>query len=195
MSVQFSTSQVKSLMTKLEYLMVYTQAGLPIYSKCYGTFCKTAFKQPELLSGFLSALETMPLTLGDGLSLQSVQMGATQMRFAKTTPDGHSIVVGLSEDNQDAANDVFIGVEAILKQDKFSNIDWSIITSNLMKDFETELLESALIEAMHGHGGFHDECSLGDMCPMHTTAIQSRTSRIWGSIKQKYADMKARMPK
>jgi hypothetical protein len=52
----------------LEYLMVYTSSGLPIYSKCYGTFCKTAFKEPELLSGFLSALETIPPTIGGGLS-------------------------------------------------------------------------------------------------------------------------------
>jgi len=44
-------------MVVLEYLMVYTESGLPIYSKCYGTFCKTAFKNPELLSGFLSALQ------------------------------------------------------------------------------------------------------------------------------------------
>ncbi len=86
-------------MTKLEYLMVYTQAGFPIYSRCYGDFCKTAFKNPELLSGFLSALETIPLTLGDGLKLDAIQMGPTQMRFAKTTPSGHSIVVGLSDDD------------------------------------------------------------------------------------------------
>ncbi|MHA1769287.1 MAG: hypothetical protein ACTSV3_05485 [Candidatus Thorarchaeota archaeon] len=56
-------------MALLEYLMVYTDSGLPIYSKCYGTFCKTAFKNPELLSGFLSALQTLPLTSSDDLSL------------------------------------------------------------------------------------------------------------------------------
>ena len=86
-------------MVVLEYLMVYTESGLPIYSKCYGTFCKTAFKNPELLSGFLSALQTLPQTISTDLSLDSVKMGSTEMRFSRTTPTGHSIVVGLAEDD------------------------------------------------------------------------------------------------
>ncbi|MGQ4871339.1 MAG: hypothetical protein ACP6IT_05835 [Candidatus Thorarchaeota archaeon] len=53
-------------MTKLEYLMVYTQSGLPIYSKCFGGFCKSAFESPELLAGLLSAIETIPPTLSEG---------------------------------------------------------------------------------------------------------------------------------
>ncbi len=66
-------------MVLFEYLMVYTEAGLPIYSKCYGMFCKTAFKNPELLTGFLSALQTLPPTISSGLSLDAVKMGPTQM--------------------------------------------------------------------------------------------------------------------
>jgi len=65
--------------------MVYTEAGLPIYSKCYSTFCKTAFKNPELLAGFLSALQSLPLTISSDLSLDSVKMGPTEMRFSRTT--------------------------------------------------------------------------------------------------------------
>jgi len=97
--------------------MVYTESGLPIYSKCYGTFCKTAFKNPELLSGFLSALQTLPLTISSDLSLDSVKMGPTEMRFSRTTPTGHSIVVGLGEDSSEIANKVFESVAGVLAQD------------------------------------------------------------------------------
>ena len=127
-------------MVALEYLMVYTESGLPIYSKCYGTFCKTAFKNPELLSGFLSALQTLPLTISSDLSLDSVKMGPTEMRFLRTTPTGHSIVVGLGEDSEEIANKVFESVAGVLAMEKFVSIDWTFISSDMMNDFEDELL-------------------------------------------------------
>ncbi len=180
-------------MPALEYLLVYTQSGLPIYSKCYGTFCKTAFKQPELLSGFLSAIETIPLTISDGMSLQSVKMGSTEMRFSKTTPHGHSVVMGISEEAPEVANNVFEAVSKTLASDRFQNVDWNYITSDLMEAFEAELLNNALPEAMHNYGGFEDRCTLGAMCPIHTNANKSRASSIWGAIREKYAALKQRM--
>ena len=180
-------------MPALEYLLIYTQSGLPIYSKCYGTFCKAAFKQPELLTGFLSAIETIPMTISNGLSLQSVKMGETEMKFSKTTPDGHSVVIGLSEDSQSVANEIFEAVSRTLALEKFRGADWDYITSDLMEEFEKELLNNALPGAMLKYGGFEDRCTLGDMCPIHTNATKSRASRIWGAIKGKYAALKQRM--
>jgi hypothetical protein len=173
--------------------MIYTPSGLPIYSKCYGTFCKAAFKNPELLSGLLSAIETIPMTLSDNLSLQSVKMGDTEMRFAKSTPGGHSIVVGLSEDKPEIADELFNAVSKTLASDRFKDVDWDFITSEVMTDFEDELLNQNMNDALHEYGGFKDECPLGDMCPIHTTAVKSRTQQIWGAIKDKYAAMKKKM--
>jgi hypothetical protein len=182
-------------MVLLEYLMVYTESGLPIYSKCYGTFCKTAFKNPELLSGFLSALQTLPSAISSDLSLDAIKMGPTEMRFSKTTPSGHSIVVGLAEDSLEIANKVFEQVESILAKEKFVNLDWSFITSEIMNDFQDELLKSALVDALHDHGGFEDTCPLGDRCPIHTNAFRNKTRRgkIWSMVKDKYAAMRAKM--
>lgn len=179
----------------LEYLLVYTGAGLPIYSKCFGTFCGTAFKNPELLSGFLSAIQSLPLTISSDLSLESIKMGHTEMRFSRTTPSGHSIVVGLGEDSPETANSIFDSVSSILESEPFVDTDWSVITSNLMQSFETKLLRSTLVEALHDHGGFEDKCPLGDRCPIYTNAIQYKTRRekIWDIVKAKYASMKARM--
>ncbi len=139
-------------MTVLEYLLIYTQSGLPIYSKCYDTFCKAAFKNPELLTGFLSAVETIPLTISSDFTLKSVKMGNSEMRFTKTTPGGHSVVIGLSEDAPDVANEVFSAVSGILASGRFVNQDWSVISSDLMASFEEELLESSLPKALHDYG-------------------------------------------
>lgn len=173
--------------------MIYTKGGLPIYSKCYGMFCKTAFKEPELLAGLLSAIETIPQTIGGGLSLDVIKMGPTQMRFSKTTPSGHSIVIGLSEDNQEIAEKIFSAVSDILGKDEFANADWGLISKEIMAAFEEELLSNSLVNALHDHGGFADQCPLGDQCPIHTNAFASRRTIIWIAIKGKYAALKERM--
>ena len=185
----------ESLMVVLEYLMVYTESGLPIYSKCYGAFCKTAFKNPEILAGFLTALQTLPLTLSSELSLDAVKMGPTQMRFSKTTPSGHSIVVGLGEDMPEVAESIFEGVSGILAAEQFLTVDWSYVTSDLMNAFEDKLLKSTLVDILHDYGGFEDQCSLGNQCPIHTNALlyQTRREKVWGLIKGKYAAMRERM--
>jgi hypothetical protein len=182
-------------MAILEYLMVYTEAGLPIYSKCYGSFCKTAFKNPELLSGFLSAIQTLPMTISTDLTLESIKMGPTEMKFSRTVPTGHSVVIGVGEDAPDVADKVFEAVADILTTDQFRNVDWSVISSDIMDAFEEELLENSLVEALKEHGGFEDQCPLGDKCPIHTTAIQYKTRRgkVWSMIKGKYEALRRKM--
>ena len=169
-------------MPVLEYLMVYTEAGLPIFSKCYGTFCTTAAKQPELLSGLLSALQTLPLTLGGGLSLQSVNMGVTNLRFSKVLPSGHSVVIGLNEDSIEVSEALFGAVNTVLNSEKFAQIDWDYITSDLMHAFEEEFVQRVLPQALHVYGGFSDECALRNQCPLHNTAVKSRKQRMWEAV-------------
>jgi hypothetical protein len=182
-------------MVVLEYLLIYTEAGLPIYSKCFGTFCKTAFKNPELLSGFLSAIQTIPTTISSDLTLDSVKMGPTEMRFSRMIPSGHTIVVGLHEDNKEIANNVIDEVSRILTTPQFSDADWNHISSDLMSKFESELLGTALYKALDAHGGFEDTCPLGDNCPIHTNATQYKKGRlkVWNLIKEKYAALRAKM--
>jgi hypothetical protein len=184
--------EVHFMAAKLEYLMVYTQAGLPIYSKCFGNFCKTAFKNPELLTGFLSALETMPLTISSDMKLDSVRMGKTDMRFSKSVPTGHSIVVGMSEDDQKLADKVFKEISGILESDLFREVDWTVITAELMNAFEEDLMNSTLPKAVHE---FKDECPFGDQCPLHVNAFVSRRQRIWGAIKRSISSFREKMKK
>ncbi len=180
-------------MTKLEYLMVYAESGLPIYSKCFGGFCRAAFKNPEMLSGLLSAIETIPPTLGAGLSLNSITMGHTQMRFSKKMPSGHSVVIGLSEEAPEVVQAVFEAVSDVLDMPNFREKDWGTITRDEMDEFKEELLKRSLVDALHDHGGFEDACPLGDQCPMHTDAVMSRRETIWNSMKAKYRALREKM--
>ncbi len=179
--------------TKIEYLMVYTHGGLPIYSKCFGHFCQTAFKNPELLTGLLSALESIPPTLGDGLSLEAVKMGYTTMRFSKVMPGGQSVVIGLSEDDLATAEAVFNGVKQLFELDKFKDVDWGYVRRDIVDAFTQELVDRVLVDVMHERGGFHDECPLGDMCPMHTRADTADSRGIWSIIRSKYDELRRRM--
>lgn len=115
------------------------------------------------------------------------------MRFAKTTPDGHSIVVGLTEDSPEAAEKIFNAISGTMAQPRFKNTDWTIITQDLMTGFRDELLNHTLKDVLHEYGGFEDACPLGDKCPIHTTAVLSRRKRVWSAIKETYAAMKSKM--
>ncbi len=173
--------------------MIYTAAGLPIYSKCYGTFCQAAFKNPELLTGLLSAIETIPPTLSEGLNLQAVKMGETEMRFSKSVPNSHTIVVGLSANSPEMAEVVFKAVNNALNADPFDKMDWTLITGDMTRKFESYLINEVLPQALHEFGGFKDECPLGDQCPLHTTGPTSRRQRIWNVFKDKYRMLREKM--
>ncbi len=75
----------------LSYLLVYRDSGLPIYSKCFSGFCGVAMKEPALLTGFLTAIQSFSLefvcpSTRDPGSLEAITMGETIMRFSTTKP-------------------------------------------------------------------------------------------------------------
>ncbi|MHA1228857.1 MAG: hypothetical protein ACTSPV_19200 [Candidatus Hodarchaeales archaeon] len=181
----------------LEYLMLYRRSGLPIYSKCYQGFCKVNAQDPALLSGFLSALETFSLNISgtNDTKLEAIKMGNTIMRFSRTLPKGHSIVVGLSEDNEKLANDIFNAVSDLLEK-RFKDVDWDLVTTDFSKEFEKALLEDVLIPELHDYGGFEDNCPLGDKCPMKTLPHYAQQKKsIWSNIKSTYQGLWSRMKK
>lgn len=183
-------------MSDLEYLMIYLDSGIPIYSKCYSGICGIAAKEPALLTGFLTALESFAtevigeLKSEERSSIEAVTMGNTVLRFKKTLPTGHSVALGLKKDDVKLANDVFMAVENLLEK-KYANQNWELINENFSKEFERALLNEALIPALHMHGGFEDNCPRGDNCPMKAVPTQKKT--IWSILKEKYQKIWNRM--
>lgn len=181
---------------KLSYLMIYQKSGLPIYSKCYTGFCMMSAKDPILLTGFLSALENFSEEISKE-NLDSISMGNTVMNFKKSLPTGHSVVIGIESDKEvdsKLVEDIFNAINHVLET-KFLDTDWDYVTTEKTASFEKYLLESALVPALHAHGGFQDECPKGDMCPMKILAGTNGKQTIWKRLRNKYETIWDQMKK
>ncbi|MFX0092226.1 MAG: hypothetical protein ACFFBD_10730 [Candidatus Hodarchaeota archaeon] len=175
----------------LEYIIVYRKNGLPLYSKCYSDFCKAAFKEPALLSGFLFSLENFSEKLTEGNVLESIKMGQTTMFFNKTFPSRHSVVIGLKKPDPEFVEDTF-EVIGIFLETEYKNTNWDKVDSDFAKNFENELLTKILIPALKHHQmAFRDSCPAGNQCPMKTLASEANKGTIWSLIKNNYAHHKA----
>lgn len=178
----------------IEYLMIYQPSGLPIFSKCFGGFCKAAVTDDILLSGFLSALEIFPPAIGGG-SLKAVDMGETQFIFRKTHPSGISVVVGLTEKaDRQVAQEVFNEIQSLL-EDKYSNIKWDEIIQEAFEEFRKDLYENTLVRVLHKYGAFEDRCPRGVRCLMHTKATDTDKRSIWGRFRGVYNKIRSMMKK
>ncbi len=173
----------------LEYLMIYQASGLPIFSKCFKGFCSLNVKDPMLLSGFLTALQTFSTQLTPNgsdteSSLEAMKIGPTVMRFSKVLPSGHNVVLGLSEDSPSIARDIFDGIETFIRTD-YADTNWAIIDTRFGEEFGESLVAKVLAPLFHTKGGWADTCPLGDACAMKTLPTVKKIS-IWKAIKEKY---------
>ncbi|MHA1712449.1 MAG: hypothetical protein ACTSW4_00110 [Candidatus Ranarchaeia archaeon] len=151
-----------------------------------------ALKDTALLTGFLSALEHFSGEAFQETSLRSIEMGNTKMVFRKTFPSGNSVVVGLDKDDPDLVNDVFNAVQKVLEQD-FAGRNWDIVDVDFSNLFEEKFFQTALIPALHGHGGFVDNCLLGDRCLLKTALKDRRKGKIWVILRNVYARGKSKL--
>ncbi|MHA1917549.1 MAG: hypothetical protein ACTSUV_04465 [Candidatus Ranarchaeia archaeon] len=119
-------------------------------------------------------------------------MGNTQMVFRRSTPSGHSIVIGLSEEDNELVDKLATSIESILETE-FKNRNWDYIDRNTMENFEKKLKEEVLVPTFHDHGGFEDTCSMGDNCLIKTSIVDSPKRKIWNTIKEKYQNFKAKL--
>jgi hypothetical protein len=179
---------------KLEYLIIMEKSGLPIYSRCFGGFCWNLMTDEVLLSGFLTALSSMPTMFGgDELSLKSIEMGNTKINFDHTTPSGHIICLGI---DSITANDPEAKQEI---QQLFDNItkfleinhketDFSMLFPEEREQFhdqlKKEVIEPALIvfedkDFCRTHGS-------RDSCPVDTQEVvnnsENHTLPLWESL-------------
>jgi len=134
---------------KLEYIIIFKEEGIPIYSQCYGSFCARVGFDESLYSGFLSALTSMPSMFGDEKGLQSVEMGFTKLHFSKTTPSGHVICVGIDKatiDDVDINNqlEVFYNNINSILEDEYKDFTWVKTNPDDIEEFENILLHKAI---------------------------------------------------
>lgn len=177
-------------LVKLEYILIFEQTGIPIYSRCFGSFCASMSFDPTLLSGFLSALSTMPSLIGhEEDKLQSVDMGSTKLNFSQTTPSGHIISIGIIKSTVDKntdmeVNKLFSAINQFLEEN-YKDVNWSILDQEERDEFEKKMITDIIpnnVKTFHNH----DICNEGE-CPLDTkNVLTSDKKTIWEKLNYLY---------
>ncbi|MDH5402458.1 MAG: hypothetical protein OEY49_08205 [Candidatus Heimdallarchaeota archaeon] len=177
---------------KLEYIIVYKSDGLPIYSKCFGTFCAIAGTNEVLLTGFLSALMTIPEMFGENMDLKSVEMGYTKLILKRTMPSGVSIAVGIVNNTYDDKKhntkiETFFEMTKNVLDKDYKDKNWSHIKQNELKEFEEKLIHNAILP---NFPYFTDRDVCGDNCPFEDVHNYEQSKadnlQIWEVFKLNY---------
>ncbi len=133
---------------------MFQKSGLPIFSKCFGDFCGVLMVDDTLLSGFLSAMTSMPTFFAkDEKSLDAIEMGFTKLMFSHTLPSGHVICLGfnkntITDSNQQKIEALFKEINNFVEKDK-KEIDWSLLSSEEIGIIVDELLENIINPWIH----------------------------------------------
>lgn len=157
---------------KLEYIIIFKEEGIPIYSQCFGSFCATVGFDESLYSGFLSALTTMPAMFGGG-EIQSVDMGFTKLNFSRTTPSGHIICAGIiksTQEEEDVENQLEVFYERIndILEDEFADQNWVETKNDDIERFRQLLLHEAIYPSFPY---FYDNEICTSDCPFDHTQL------------------------
>jgi hypothetical protein len=146
----------------LEYLIVFQKSGLPIFSKCFGEFCGVLLVDESLLSGFLSAMTTMPTMFGkENNNLNSVEMGYTKLLFSHTMPSGHVICLGfnkntINEKNQEKINNLFDKINDFIEKD-YMNMKWDFTSTEEISPIVEKLLKFIIDPWIHISSNYSKE--------------------------------------
>ncbi|OLS24739.1 MAG: hypothetical protein HeimC3_18500 [Candidatus Heimdallarchaeota archaeon LC_3] len=185
---------------KLEYQIIMQKSGIPIYSRCFGGFCWNLMTDEILLSGFLSALSTMPTMFGgDDLSLKNVEMGSTKLFFNHTTPSSHIICLGIaiSSTNEPDANqevqNLFEKISIFLEVNH-AETDFTVFSKeeriNFHEEIKIEVIEPSLI--VFEDKDFCRTHGRRDSCPIDTEKVtivsENHPLPIWEGLKKSYTN-------
>lgn len=182
-----SSKKAKTNLT-VEYLIILRKSGLPIYSKCWGNFCAVLTVDDTLLSGFLSAMTSMPAMFNQDSEVHAVEMGFSKLLFNYTTPSGHIICGGfrreeINDQSTKLINGFFTQIEKLLEED-YKSQNWDDIPDEDMKQFETKLMNDIIFPWFHTiDSPNHSD----DMCPFCSTGMAFKGENNTG-LKTKFSD-------
>ena len=152
----------------LEYFIVFQKSGLPIFSKCFGDFCGVILVDETILSGFLSAITTMPKMFGNDLNqLNAIEIGYTKLVFDHTLPNGNTICLGFKKESFTDENKPFID-DLFKKINDFVEIThkdehWDLLARSKLKTLLNELLETVITPWINVDSNYKyhaDRCSM-----------------------------------
>lgn len=177
---------------RLEYLIIFESSGIPIYSHCFGGFCANIGMEESLLSGFLSALNSMPRMFGQGERVQSIEMDYSKLIFSHTD-SGKIMVIGVNKETYDdkeshAVKGLFYKMNRLIEEE-FGGVNWQLAESNTRSQFEHRLVDNVLANIVDG--SLLDCCETGDDCMLDVetshddTEIKSQLT-LWEKLGKRY---------
>ncbi|MFW9780197.1 MAG: hypothetical protein ACFFE8_15215 [Candidatus Heimdallarchaeota archaeon] len=168
----------------LRFILIYREDGIPIYAKCYTEFCSSLFTDTARLTSFLSSLEIMSRKVSGNQPISSMLMGNITIKFFKSLPSCHSVVLGLESHNEELFDGLFQAISILLEQ-KYPDKDWSIVDRAFNAEFSSSIVKNALMPVFHGFEITHDECELGTACPLYIIGSLNKGDKsIWKLLKE-----------
>ncbi len=150
---------------RLEYILIYKTSGLPMYMRCMGSLCQLVDVDEMLVTGFLSAISTIPSLFGLSKSARYILMdfGYLSLIFSRSLAGDHVVCIGFpsgawSETVKNEMMGVFDSIEKIL-QDHFKDCDWNyqskkrklLLEHFLMEDILPRLFSVEHVREARGH--------------------------------------------
>jgi hypothetical protein len=180
---------------QLDFLIIFNQSGLSIYSKCFSDICSVFIKNDLLLSGFLSAITTFPQSLGyTDKDLKSLDLGKSRMYFSYSRNSNVVFVIGINKDsiqfNKSRLIDTSMNELQLIFNENFKDNDWSVTKEEVYYELEKEINEK-IVNHWFRETKSHNNCPLGDNCPFDVASKQGRRkSSFWSSLKNLYNSFK-----
>ena len=179
----------------IEYIMIYTDAGIPVYSHCFSSFCRELKKTETLLMGFLSALSIMNDVFSSE-RIYTIEHNDITMVFYEI-PCKKTIVIGVNTEiyNSNPHNKVLLQLFKdiqMLFESKYKDFKWGAFNRRKYQVFEQELEEN-YIRPFFVKNGINNNCEYEKSCGLRTSGIQSlkTKSTLMQGIKKVYQRIKA----
>ena len=114
----------------IEYIMIYTDSGIPVYSHCFSTFCRELKQTETLLMGFLSAI-TILKEIFSSENISTIEHNDITMVFCGL-PSKKTIVIGVDTEiyNSNPHNQVLLQLFKDLQEffgSNYSDYRWGAI--------------------------------------------------------------------
>ena len=191
---------------KLNYLIMFTEEGIPVYSRCFANLCMASLKDDVLLSAFLSSLNIIAQTdpnsapeelilddnpikvkYGEEKGIRSIDFYDLELIFYYTKVDKIIIASGFVYKGDLPEKQVYqfmTELETFLG--KYSETTWGNVSLESIKDFEKDLLTAVVHPFQVKYQGKIAYCPYGENCFFRVSMYERVKNSITDSIREVY---------
>lgn len=196
-------------MPNIEYLIIYTNDGIPVYSHQFSN--SFGVSDDVLLSAFLTSLnhfanlggkvpenmklenKSIEIKFSDELKLSTITIENTVLVFYYGGLDYLGIGVGVDRNEFGRINSLFEIAQLMVEIDRYmanySKIDWRDVDKSLIADFEAKLLSSVVHNYIEAHDA-DDICFLEENCPYKlvpdTDPVETEDKSFTQKLKERF---------